>query len=474
MLTFQAVMIIFNIHHDPKTIFNRKEKKCQNIYRKMPMLAWRLLCETCAKLIDFLRNIIANPTFIDSHRLSDHNFLRSRKLPFHSVIFFLINLSTGSYQKELDNFFKVINGWDIPKRFVTKVAWCKARMKLAYDTFIDLNDRIVDYFYGHFTPLKWNGFYLQIIDGTTVRLPNIKPIVDHFGAMHPVRGSICPMARVSQMYDPLNRISVDAIIAAKDQGERELASLHFFKLMEDDLVLLDRGYACFWLFELILSTKANLCVRMPLHWKCVKTFLKSGKAQESIWLSPAAISRTKCREMGLDMDPLPLRLIRIKLPSGETEVLITSLLDTSLYPHEIFRELYHQRWFVEEDIKTVKCWIEIENFTGKSVLSVYQDFHARILAKNLTSMLSFPTRETIEQRHQNCQYGYQINFAYALSAAKQSLALLFTRPVEMLNRLIQSIFDLFICTTEPIRPDRMFDRNSKRKKIFHMCYKAIG
>jgi len=440
----------------------------------MQEMAWRLLCETCAKLIDFFRKIVEDPVFIKSHRLSDQDFSRNRKLPFHSVIFFLINLATGSYQKELDNFFKIINGWDLPRRFVSKVAWCKARMKLSHEALTELNDRIVGHFYENFTPRRWNGFFLQVIDGTTVRLPNIQPIVEHFGAWLPVRGGQCPMARVSQMFDPLNRISVDAIIASKDQGERELASMHFFKLMEHDLVLLDRGYACFWLFELILSSKANLCARLPIHWKCVKNFLKSKKAQDIISLTPSLQSRAKCREMDLDMNPLPLRLVRIDLPSGETEVLITSLIDKKRYSHEIFSELYHQRWFVEEDFKTAKCWIEIENFTGKSVLSVYQDFHARILAKNLTSMISFPTRETIEQQHQDCQYHYQINFAYALSAAKQSLALLLNRPVAVLTRLIQNLFDLFVQTTEPIRPDRKFDRNSKRKRIFHMCYKPIG
>jgi hypothetical protein len=32
---------------------------------------------------------------------------------------------------------------------------------------------------------------------------------------------------------------------------------------------------------------------------------------------------------------------------------------------------------VEEDYKAIKCRMELENFTGKSVLSVYQDFHAK-------------------------------------------------------------------------------------------------
>lgn len=468
-------MVSFCLHQKTLLFFSkRKERKCQRILLTRAILACSLLCESCAKLIVFFRKIVTSADFIDQHRLSPQAFCRTRKLPFHVVIFFLLHLATGSYQKELDSFFKTINGRDISERFVSKVAWCKARVKLAYDAFIKLNDRVVQYFYDHFAPLKWNGFYLKAIDGTTVRLPKIADIVSHFGAWHPVRGDLCPMARVSQMFDPLNRVSVDAIIASKDQGERELACSHLRKLTVHDLALLDRGYACFWLFALILSGRANFCARMPVHWKSVKKFLKSRKSQQTILLRPSLQSRNKCLELGLALKPLRLRLIRVELTSGETEVLMTSLLDTNRYPHEIFSELYHQRWFVEEDFKTIKCWVEVENFTGKSVLSVYQDFHARILAKNLTSMLSFQTRQRIEQDHRHCQYRYQVNFAYALSAAKSALPLIFTRSTKTLKRLLASLLALIIKTTEPIRPDRNYDRNSKRKRLFHMCYKPIG
>jgi hypothetical protein len=64
----------------------------------------------------------------------------------------------------------------------------------------------------------------------------------------------------------------------------------------------------------------------------------------------------------------------VELDTGESEILITSLLDTQCHPHELFTDLYHLRWPVEEDYKRMKQWIEIENFSGKSVLSVYQDF----------------------------------------------------------------------------------------------------
>jgi hypothetical protein len=46
---------------------------------------------------------------------------------------------------------------------------------------------------------------------------------------------------------------------------------------------------------------------------------------------------------------LKLRLIRIELENGETKILITSLLNTEKYSAEIFFDLYHHRWPIEED-----------------------------------------------------------------------------------------------------------------------------
>jgi hypothetical protein len=53
----------------------------------------------------------------------------------------------------------------------------------------------------------------------------------------------------------------------------------------------------------------------------------------------------------------------------------------------------------------MKKWIKVENFSGKSVLSVYQDFHARVFSKNLTSALAFPTQSKIDENTQNCLLG---------------------------------------------------------------------
>jgi len=461
------LVIIYNL-------FSYGGKICQILSKKVQMLARNLLCEVCANLIDFLKKIIFSENFLSSNKKSSENFIRNRILPFHNIIFFLMNLLKGSYQDELDYFFKAIDHSESFVRKVTKSAFCKARKKLKSEAFTKLNMEAINYFYDHFGPKKWFGFTLLAIDGSTAKIPRTTEVGNHFGLWSANSQNPCPLARISQMFDVLNKITVDAIISPKAVGERELCESHFLKLMPNDLVLLDRGYPAYWLFNLILSWGGNFCARVQVDkWTVISKFFRSGKLQKIIHLKAPASSIAKCRELGLDTLDLKLRLIRIELENGETEILITSLVDSDKYTAEIFFDLYHHRWPIEEDYKVMKCRIEIENFTGKSVLSVYQDFHARIFSKNLTVILAFPTRQRIEQKNENKLYPYQLNFTQAVSKMKDTIVLLFNRPLDVVKNLLSDLHDLFVITTEPVRANRKFPRNHKiQKRGFYPAYKS--
>jgi len=461
-----SILIITANHYKERRI------PCRKIMTNFRLLARNLLSNMCAELIDFLKKIINSEDFIKQHRQSPTDFIRQRKLPISMLIFFLMNLIKGSYQDELDHFFKAIFNFDVAKRIVTKAALTKARLKLKYEAFLNLNSSLIEHFYENFQPQKWNGFTLLAIDGSTVQLPRIEAIANHFGAWKPRQGEKCPMARVSQMFDPLNRITVDAIIEPKETGERELAAFHFLKLMPKDLILLDRGYPAYWLFNLIISRGADFCARVQgKRWKIARQFYNSGKKEKIISLQVSPSSVKQCREMGLDLRPLELRLIRVELDTGEAEILITSLLDTQRHPHAQFAELYHLRWPVEEDYKAMKQWIEIENFSGKSVLSIYQDFHAKVFSKNLTSVLIHPTQAVIDKNNENNVYQYTRNFVQTLSKVKDVIPLLFLRSREAVCKLISDIHAIVVRTIEPIRPGRKYPRNfNNRSGRFHYGY----
>jgi hypothetical protein len=438
-------------------------------------LARNLLFKICAELIDSIKKIITSPEFIERNRQSQKNFTRQRKLPFHVLIVFIINFVRGSYQDELDKFFKAINRFDVAQRVVSKVALAKARMKLKFEAFIELNQHLVSYFEKHFQPTTWRGFRLLAIDGSTTRLPHIKAIAEHFGVWRVRKGKPSPMARVSQLFDVLNKTTIDALIYPKRYGERELAAQHLLKAVPGDLILLDRGYPAWWLFSLILSMNAHFCARISCtKWKAVRKFFHSGLTEKIISLPVHSSSIALCNKMGLPMKPLKLRLIRIQ-QKDQVQVLITSLIDTKQYPIEIFSDLYHHRWPVEEDYKTIKCRLELENFSGKSVLSVYQDFHAKVFTKNLVWIMAFTGNKDLQRNSQSRKYDYQINFTQALSKSKGVIGLLFHETFSRILHLIAELQYIFQRTIEPIRPGRKYPRNKKAShRKFFPAYKTIG
>ena len=448
---------------------------CRKLLKALVKLAQNLISNTCAKAIEFIKQIITSPDFLARHRQPRKDFTRQRKLPFHVLIAFLINFVRGSYQDELDKFFKTICRFDVPKRVVSKVALTKARMKLKFEAFVELNRHLVTHFEKHFNPRTWFGFRLLAIDGSTTRLPMTEAITQHFGVWNGRQGAPSPMARVSQLFDVLNKITVDAIIKPKNIGERELAAQHLLNVMPNDLILLDRGYPAWWLFNLILSMNADFCARVSCtKWKVVRRFFRSGLPEKIIDLPVHTTSVAQCKQMGLDTTPLKLRLIRIE-NDGKVVVLITSLIDMEQYPLNIFNDLYHQRWPIEEDYKIIKCRMELENFSGKSALSVYQDFHAKIFAKNLVWVLAFPVQNRLDDDRRIKKYQYQINFTQAFSKSKGVIALLFHETVKRVGRLIVDLQHIFQRTVEPIRPGRKYPRNHKaRSRKFFLQYKPIG
>ena len=94
------------------------------------------------------------------------------------MVIFLMNLIKGSLQDELDYFFKIINNMEIWARAVTKGGVTKARKKINYTAFLELNKEAVDLFYKSFPTNTWNGFRLLAIDGSTVQLENVDDIVE--------------------------------------------------------------------------------------------------------------------------------------------------------------------------------------------------------------------------------------------------------------------------------------------------------
>lgn len=158
---------------------------------------------------------------------------------------------------------------------------------------------------------------------------------------------------------------------------------------------------------------------------------------------------------------------------NEVEVLITNLLDKDCYPAHDSKALYHLRWGVKENCKRLKKWIEIENFTGKSALSVKQDFYARVLSSNLIAMLVNAAQHQVDKKTSDRKWSYQVNFAQAITKIKNTFVELIMMFKDQLKERLSELIQYIARTLEPVRRDRSYPGKKRRPNSlpYYMNYK---
>jgi hypothetical protein len=369
---------------------------------------------------------------------------------------FLLNLVKGTTQSELDNFFDVLHQQDIETRFITASAFTQARAYLRHTVFEELNTEFIQQLDQLDINQCWHGHRLLAIDTSTLRLPESPALTDYFGGQDN-RSHFTTMARLSTCLHLGSGLTIDAQIAPYAEAERHLAAQHLNKTQPNDVVIYDRGYPAFWFFALHNSHQRDFCMRASAEYSpTVKRFVASKSRDALIEFTATKPSELVCREQGLSLDPITLRVLKIKLPTGETEILFTTLLDKQRYPHKDFFELYGRRWGIEVDYFFKKHKIEIENFTGLSVHAVQQDVAAKVLTQNIAMAAALVAQQGVMERCAHRKLDYKVNISQCLSKMKNLLIKLFVcdDPLKVFKHYI----DILTKTIEAVRPGRSFER----------------
>jgi len=433
-----------------------------------------VILKICAKIINKFKKIAFSPETLSLCKKSPSDFTRKRKLCFQTLILFLINFVKSSLQNELDQFFKVFLNQNLPDKYVASSALCEARKKLKVETFPLLGKLFVDMVYQHLNINKWKGLRLVATDGTTIKLPDVSCIREHFGGQGNSLNCFTPMAKVLALYDPLNKFTLASTFNPYKSDERFQLFESLNHLTSGDLLLLDRGFPAFWLFSALNNRSINFVCRLPIHkWKIAQELIQSGKREAEVTLQANSKNKRTCLQLELPTDPITLRIIRVDLENAEPEILITTLLDNSRYPASDFDALYRQRWFIEEDFKVIKKRLIIESFPGFSVDAVTHHFHATMLAKNIAALLWFFPEQQLRTAQTDNKLKYQTNKTLVLSKMKDTLILIFTRSCKFVDELITDLLHILLKCTSPIRPGRSFVRKKNRKSGVHMKYKPI-
>lgn len=386
-----------------------------------------------------------------------------------------MSFTRSSVQVELDRFYKSLSQGSADFETISKSAFTQSRKKLLPSAFIELTQEQLSYFQNNAPHQKtWNGYRLIAIDGSILNLPNGNELKEHFGSIHNQHEEYV-QARCSFAYDICNELVLDSFITKQKSCEKELAVKHLSQLNPTtDLLIFDRGYPALWLLALLQEKGFKFCFRLSTIWKDAVNLINSEENDIS-WTSKRRSKKglRKLETYNLPTEVKNMRLTKIKLSSGEYEVLATNLLDKELFNINTLKELYNMRWGVEESYKLFKKSIHIEYFTGKSVRAIEQEFYAKIFMLNIASMVRTQYIEPLKTKKQNAKYESKVNKTQVLAKTKDFLvelfySLEFHKILTQMKKMLDKCFDI-------IRPNRCFKRFdvSSRRRHKSMTSKGI-
>jgi len=377
-------------------------------------------------------------------------------------------------QLVLNEFFEKLK---IP--LVTSSAFSQARGHLSHQAFIELNqEAIVKVCYSDGEYEQYKGYRVLGVDGSKIYLPPEEKIITEFGGTPQNQHSadIQPFAMASVMYDVLNRIAVDSDLGPAKSYEVELALKHLAHTQANDLLLFDRNYPSYLLLATLDQQNRNFVIRCSqASFKVVRNMFEGvGPDSQIVTLKVPSSQVKQVKQLNLPQE-ITLRLVRVWLDSGEMEILITSLLDETDHPTSDFGQLYFLRWGSETFYDLLKTRLQLENFTGKTVEAIKQDFYATIYISGLESLLTGQAQSILDHRSADNKYPQQVNRAVSFNAIKNHvIELLYTEPDEEL--LLDKLTHLFLIKPTAVRKNRSVPRpkpSPSKRLQFHKRFKKI-
>ena len=410
--------------------------------------------DICKNIIQSINEYITNPDKLEPHRTKNH-FIRNRKLSLFQVILYLLYSSKASMFQNLSCIRDDLPSLDFPS--VSKQALSKARQFIDPSLFKELFYLSVDLFYRQIHSRKlWHGYHLFAVDGSKIELPNSSSNFQFFGEMfgYPDPSRRFTMGLASIVYDVLDDYIVHASFHRYLASERSAALEHLKNLEDIDIyhnsiVIFDRGYYSENMFRYCVE-HGHLCL---LRLKDGYNLAKKCSGDIRTFLHGSSKDGT---------EDIEVRVIEVTLDNGTKEYLATNLFDP-LITQSMFQELYFYRWPVETKYKELKSRLALEEFSGATTVSVFQEFFINMLLSNLSSLIKNQVDEEllIAPRSSN-KYRYQANRAFIIGRMKRILPRILCRILK-LSSIDQLFRDSLRCRSQ-ILPGRSFRRKKNKAK----------
>ena len=302
-------------------------------------------------------------------------------------------------------------------------AYCRARGKLSETLLrrlaVDLADgceRQLD------QAQLWHGRHVQLVDGTTVSMPDTPENQEAYPQPHTQREGLgFPVARVVVLLSLATGMLTDMAMGpytGKKTGETALLRQLLERFRPGDILLGDRYFCSYFMITLLMELDVDFVTRVhQLRTVNFRRGRRLGKGDHVIawerpprptWMDPQTYDRMpasiEVREV----------YVRVDVPGFRTEsfVVVTTLTNAAAYPKGDIAELYHHRWLAELDIRAIKITMGMDILRCKTPEMVRKEMWTCLLAYNLI-------RQTMLQSAQKAGVSPR---ALSFTAAVQSIA----------------------------------------------------
>jgi hypothetical protein len=347
-------------------------------------------------------------------------------------------------------------------------AYCKARGRLENPALgetmravaEDLGKRCEDDDLCHGRPRK-------LLDGTSHSMPDTPQNQERFPQSRSQKpGCGFPVARVVVVFSMLTGAVLRAAWDSLRVSERTLFHRLWDVFEKDDIVVADRGFCSFADFWMLRERGVDSIMRKH-QGRTVgeRTLRKLGKNDRLVvWF------RSRVRPKWLDEETwktMPSELIvreievNVEIPGFRTHhlLIVTTLLDDSLYPTATFAEIYRRRWLVELFLRDIKTQMGMEVLKCKTPEMIEKELRMFLIAYNLVRSLMLQAAQT-----HGCAI-LRISFKRTIDALREWIPHIHgaRRRRKEVDRLTHELLYYIARLRVPDRPGRTEPRAVKRR-----------
>ena len=354
---------------------------------------------------------------------------------------------------------------------VTEEAFAQARQRMPLGFWMSLLTILAEQFqWEHAEHGNFRGFRLLAMDGTTLTLPNVHHLRQHYGTpKNGRRKKAAPQARMVMLTLPGTRIPIAYELSPLADSEVTLAGRLMRHVRANDLLLIDRGFISYGLFWQIQNRKAYFGTRLK---KGIR-YKKQKRLGPKDWLVEWTPQDSRRQWSHLPRS-IKLRIISYQFPGFRASAIVTNVLD----PKRLSREdwvrvahdcddngkftpgLYHRRWEIETTYFELKTVLKTNHLRSHKPTSLRYEVAGRVLYYLLVRWL------IVLAAKEHGLDPLRISFSNAVRELEQMRAAMVTgKPAWVRRVLLPRLLARMASHTVPLRPGRHYPRpNDTRPK----------